>query len=47
MMEMKCAIARFVWTFDAEMGSGEGPRYEECFVAQRSAFNIRVQPVQR
>jgi cytochrome P450 len=47
MMEMKCAIARFVWAFDAEMERGEGPTYEECFVAQRSAFNIRVEPVQR
>jgi hypothetical protein len=47
MLQMRMLVARFAWSFDAELIDHEEPLYEDRFVARRGTLRIRVKPVGR
>ena len=47
MLQMRMLVARFAWSFEAELIDPEEPLYEDRFVARRGTLRIRVKPVGR
>jgi hypothetical protein len=45
MLQMRMLVARFAWSFNAELIDPGEPLYEDRFVARRGTLRIHVTPV--